>query len=382
MTNHKLVFLPKRLLPSVAVCCAACALVCCTVDVGLGQVIFLDDFDGTTVPAFTVTPVAGTNIPGNDMPWGVNDSGQEATWESAANPFSVGTYYAYINDDNTNGSNGTRFMTTDDDTDPNGYGASITGQVTTFSFDFFEPTDVAGNDIGNLGFGYSNADDLNSGERVFRGHLNNGSLGPDNGLAGAAVAYDLDTVNTVWMIANDSASSVANYSGGETLDPAEADVWISLAGDDPIYAFTVGLQNAAPHGVGFRTFSSGDIEEFYINNVLLVSGVSFDRSAFSGGGSCDLGDVDCDGNVDLENDFAAIQAHFRRNVALRSDGDLTGDGLVSLPDFVEWKTAFLIGGGSLAGVNFSFLSVPEPSSVVLATLALLGLVGRRKRRGC
>jgi len=261
---------------------AAWLTTCSVANLGWCQTpIFSDDFDGGTIPTFEVTPVAGSPIPQDDMPWGVNTSGLPATWESNNNPFPSGTFYAYINDNDPGNGNGTRFITTDDDSDPNGYGAQITGQVTTFSFDFFEPTDQAGDDTGGgTGFGYSNADDLNSGERVFRAFLDDGMLRADNGLAGASVAYALDTVHTVWMFANDSTSSVANYSGGETLDPGEADVWISLAGADPIYAFTAGMQNAAPHGVGFRSFT-GDVEEAYIDNVLVMPGATFQRDAFN-----------------------------------------------------------------------------------------------------
>jgi hypothetical protein len=240
-------------------------------NVAHATVIFSDDFEGNTTPSFPVTPVAGSAIPEDNMPWGVNTSGLPATWESAGNPFPTGTFYAYINDNDPGNGNGTRFLTTDDGgDDPNGFGSQITGKVTTFSFDFYEPTDAAGDDTGGgTGFGYSNADDLNGGERVFRAFLNDGSLDPDNGLAGSSVSYALDTVHRVWMVANDSAGSV--NVGGQTVDPGEADVFISLAGAAPIWAFTVGKQNDDPHGAGFRSFT-GDVEEVLVDNVSIVSG--------------------------------------------------------------------------------------------------------------
>lgn len=256
---------------SAAITTLSCVTFCMVASVSNATVIFSDDFDGNTIPAFAVTPVAGSSIPEDNMPWGVNTSGLPATWESDSNPFSSGTFYAYINDNDPGNGNGTRFLTTDDGgDDPNGFGAQITGQVTTFSFDFFEPTDADGDDTGGgTGFGYSNADDLNGAERVFRAFLNDGSLDPDNGVAGASVAYALDTVHTVWMVANDSAAAV--NIGGQSVDPGEADVFISLAGAAPIWAFAVGKQNDNPQSAGFRSFT-GDVEELLVDNVSVVSG--------------------------------------------------------------------------------------------------------------
>ena len=99
-----------------------------------------------------------------------------------------------------------------------------------------------------------------------------------------------------------------------------------------------------------------------------------------GGVVCELGDVNCDTIIDVENDFEAIRLHFRRTVTSRDDGDLTGDSIVDFDDFREWKTAFLGGGGSLEGVNFNFLTTPEPGSMSLLLLAALALIGVRKQR--
>ena len=99
-----------------------------------------------------------------------------------------------------------------------------------------------------------------------------------------------------------------------------------------------------------------------------------------GGIVCELGDVNCDTIIDVENDFEAIRLHFRRTVTSRDDGDLTGDSIVDFDDFREWKTAFLGGGGSLDGVNFNFLTTPEPGSMSLLLLAALALIGVRKQR--
>ena len=108
----------------------------------------------------------------------------------------------------------------------------------------------------------------------------------------------------------------------------------------------------------------------------MFSGVSFGASV------CDLGDANCDDIVDVENDFEAIRANFRRSPRDRSHGDLTGDNAVDFDDFIQWKGAFLSGGGSLAGVNFDFDSatVPEPATVIGAMVAVITLVGCSRNR--
>jgi hypothetical protein len=94
------------------------------------------------------------------------------------------------------------------------------------------------------------------------------------------------------------------------------------------------------------------------------------------------GDTDGDGVVELEDDLNPIRLHYLQSVTMRAQGDLNGDELVTFADFREWKTAFLMGGGSLAGVNINFLSesVPEPSSIVLASVFLISLGAFLRRR--
>jgi hypothetical protein len=95
------------------------------------------------------------------------------------------------------------------------------------------------------------------------------------------------------------------------------------------------------------------------------------------------GDTDGDGVVELEDDFGPIRDNFRKMVSLRSEGDLERNGVVDFLDFRQWKTAFVGGGGSLAGVDLGFLSnVPEPSAALLALAGwmALGLVNIRRRK--
>lgn len=92
------------------------------------------------------------------------------------------------------------------------------------------------------------------------------------------------------------------------------------------------------------------------------------------------GDTDGNGVVEL-SDFNPIRDNFQKLVALRTEGDLNRDGRVEFLDFREWKTAFLAGGGSLEGLDLSFLSaVPEPATGTLALFvaAVFGAISRRR----
>jgi hypothetical protein len=90
------------------------------------------------------------------------------------------------------------------------------------------------------------------------------------------------------------------------------------------------------------------------------------------------GDTDGDGIVEF-SDFEPIRANFRKAVANRNQGDLVDNNIIDFDDFHQWKAAFVGGGGSLAGLDLSFASVPEPTAAALSIMALLGMIGRRRR---
>ena len=92
------------------------------------------------------------------------------------------------------------------------------------------------------------------------------------------------------------------------------------------------------------------------------------------------GDTNGDGLVDINIDLKAIRDHYLQTVNMRSLGDLDDNQIVNFADFRNWKTAFLGGGGSLDGVDLSFSSVPEPTSLFLGLLGVAAATMVRSRR--
>ncbi len=93
------------------------------------------------------------------------------------------------------------------------------------------------------------------------------------------------------------------------------------------------------------------------------------------------GDFDMDGNV-TTLDFDIMKANwFTTGNDLNKNGEVTGDGIVDLRDFKEFKDNLFPGPASALG---SASAVPEPGSVALLLAAAptwLAIRRRRKRRG-
>jgi hypothetical protein len=97
----------------------------------------------------------------------------------------------------------------------------------------------------------------------------------------------------------------------------------------------------------------------------------------STGPAPDPGDVDNDGDVDLD-DLQIILDNFRHAVGSRDLGDLTGDSYVDLYDFREWKSYY---PGALPGGLAGLMAVPEPATWSLVLIGMAGglAVARRRR---
>ena len=92
----------------------------------------------------------------------------------------------------------------------------------------------------------------------------------------------------------------------------------------------------------------------------------------------DLGDFNKDGNITTA-DFDIMKANWLTiaGPALNEDGEVTGDGLVTLADFALFKNSLFPGGATAFA---SATGVPEPTTMLLLMAALPACLMRRTRR--
>lgn len=229
-----------------------------------------------------------------------------------------------------------------------------------------------------------------------------GGAGTQNGYVNVGAA--LGSANLGSIVANETyilrASVAGRFSGfnstaGATIalaavasgtpgDVALADPANWFASQTISFATLQSVGNAfANYQISFTTGASGGA----IGRQLVVvlksednpgfnNPIAFDNIRVDTGDICGPGDANCDGIVDIPNDFAAIRNNFRLSVATRALGDLNGDGIVNFTDFREWKSNYTgPGTASLDG-----LSVPEPAAGVLLLVGALGFCWNRRRR--
>ena len=171
--------------------------------------------------------------------------------------------------------------------------------------------------------------------------------------------------------------ALAAVASGTAGDPALSDPANWLASRQIDFSTLQSVGNSfADYQASFITGPSGGAVGRQLAVVLmsqdnpgLNNPIAFDNVRLDRGAPCGVGDVNCDGNVNL-TDFAAIRDHFRLTVTSRLMGDLSGDGVVNFTDFREWKSNY-------SGPGAASLAVPEPSTLILS---LVGIFAVRLRR--
>jgi hypothetical protein len=118
--------------------------------------------------------------------------------------------------------------------------------------------------------------------------------------------------------------------------------------------------------VGIGSSTNNDIGRFAIDNVLIRSGVLFDRSFPTVGGP--PGDFDGSGIVDTA-DFDMWKQRFGNTAPPLADADNDGD--TDGADFLIWQRNFAPAAGS---------AVPEPASIAIASLAMLATLAVTRAR--
>ena len=186
-----------------------------------------------------------------------------------------------------------------------------------------------------------------------------------NSTAGAAIALASVPSGTPGDV---NLANPANWLASQSIDFATLQS-VGNAFADYQASFTTGASGGAIGQQLVAVLMSQDNAGF--NNP-----IGFDNVRVNTGTLCGAGDVNCDGVVDINTDFAAIRDHFRLSVTGRSMGDLSGDGVVNFTDFREWKSNYT---GPGAALFESLLSVPEPTTAILLLVGVLGIYRGRNR---
>lgn len=220
-------------------------------------VLFSDDFESYTVGN---VPTTGA---GQNWANATNTANSNVRVADQGTSAAFGNPNRFVNFNDTNNTASNRFQSNTH--------AAASNAVTTFSFDFFEPS-TGGNS--NMGVGYAiNNSDLLSASLRQRITMNNGTI---SGLATTGTnTYSLATAYRLFMIFNDTASPVS-YQGG-SIASGVADIWLRDAGGAYVFVGTSNAENTATeetsYSVAFRSFAN-DIQNVYLDNVLFETGAA------------------------------------------------------------------------------------------------------------
>ncbi len=91
------------------------------------------------------------------------------------------------------------------------------------------------------------------------------------------------------------------------------------------------------------------------------------------------GDLDGDGDVDA-TDYGIVRDHLQQSQIYGAQGELNGDGFVDLDDFRLFKTLYAAAAGAGSTGGSLVVSVPEPSTAVLAMMFLAAAALRFRKQ--
>jgi hypothetical protein len=195
-----------------------------------------------------------------------------------------------------------------------------------------------------------------------------------------------DGSETLFMVYNNKATELTFSSPVDGLDVVlPAYNYVPYVLNRTTNMFSALLQKGISHSnpvteepprdiikVGIGSSTNNDIGRFAIDNVLIRSGVLFDRSFPTVGGA--PGDFDASGVVDAA-DLALWQQRFGNTAPPLADADNDGD--TDGADFLIWQQQL----GSGAPATGAGSAVPEPASLAVACLAMIAtLAATRARR--
>ncbi|WP_425399993.1 PEP-CTERM sorting domain-containing protein [Aeoliella sp.] len=199
---------------------------------------------------------------------------------------------------------------------------------------------------------------LDPGEVITDFNINTTRIVPT---VGGGSGWDWDIDLTAPLNTGGTYMDSRNLTSDVALDPDitfDDGVIGDNFGVNPTFTVNVSKTNSVTRSLGWYDFTIG---------AALATNVSVP------------GDTNGNGTVGPE-DLTPILQNYRTAQTERTAGDLIDNDFIDYADFREWKTRFLEAGGSLAGIDFNPVAVPEPSSIVIGGLALAGMAVLSRRK--
>ena len=182
---------------------------------------------------------------------------------------------------------------------------------------------------------------------------------PGTDLTGNGVNDDLATLlDTFTFNAVSDAGDLVNFQSNELVSFLQADT-----NNIATFILTVSQSNATKTAV---FVSDTGTEGTPLHPTLLTN------ADVPMGGT----DFDMMNGTDIA-DFHILRANYLTGTT-HAEGDANLDGIVNHLDFFMWRTDFLGGGGSAAGISWA--TVPEPASCIMMLAGLLSSLNVRRRR--
>jgi hypothetical protein len=255
--------------------------------------------------------------------------------------------------------------------------APLSAEVVTFQFDFTQPVvpaeGVRMEVLMRAGVGTAN-NTLTSAESVAE-YITHRGLATDAGLSRIGPN---EGNQTVFLVLNNKSTELTYASPVDGLDVTllpynYARYYLNRTTEVFAGSGTAHTNPAAeepPRAItrfGIGSSTNSDIGTFAIDNVLIRSGVFFDRNFPAVPPPTLVGDFDGMNGVNRD-DFLKWTQSYGVNAGADADNDQDSDG----HDFILWQRN--------VGATGNIAAVPEPSALVLAAAVTLAPIASRRRR--
>lgn len=166
-----------------------------------------------------------------------------------------------------------------------------------------------------------------------------------------------------------SLTGIPSHNPSDIVFDRDGNLLIAVLGDQNVLDGEGNPQATA--GAILRYSTDGTLLQTVADGLLPTSGIALSVDFLPG-------DFNGDGGVDVV-DYSLWEASFGESVTPTLDADANGDGMVDLLDYTLWRDT-LGASGVVGDLNAGDANVPEPTSLLLATLGVAAWLCQPLRR--